>query len=50
MMETLFGFVVIGWKTRMTAVPSARDSSDTFALTMTMALGVQRLSILGFFG
>ena len=39
--ETLFGLLlVLGWKTRMTALPSG-VLLTTFALTMTMALGVQ---------
>src|SRR5260370_30915772 len=39
--ETLFGLLlVLGWKTRMTALLSG-VLLTTFALTMTMALGVQ---------
>jgi len=49
--ETLFGLLlVLGWKTRMTALLSG-VLLTTFALTMTMALGVQApLNFSGFFG
>jgi len=47
--ETLFGvFLVLGWKTRVTAFVSG-VLLTAFALAMTMALGVKALSILSVF-
>jgi uncharacterized membrane protein YphA (DoxX/SURF4 family) len=47
--ETLFGLLlVLGWKTRITALLSG-VLLTTFAVTMTMALGVKGLSISRFF-